>query len=365
MRLKFKKENLPILLISLAFSLVLFFNVNSSNVSRFFSSDDTYEEVIQNVPVNLVYDDDEYFVHGYTSTVSVKLTSANRIQLTKEVDPDTRDFTIEANLESYQSGTHEVRLKTKNLPTAVTATIDPTTISATIERRQTKEFSIVPSLNANSTGTELTVDQLTIDPGKVEITSGRDTMKEIDRVVASVDGSQLTNDGDKVEAQVQALNVNGEVLPIESNPQTVTVTYDMAQTTKSVDLYPIEEGTRPEGIDGYNIQLTRSTANITGSESAIENVTRIGVPINIDGLDHDTTRMVDIPTDGFSVSPRSVSVQITINRSTETSDNTEENAGSSSSVQNEEPNQQQPESSDSSNQSGTETSQSQTVQSSN
>lgn len=338
MRRMFKKENLPVLLISLAFSLILFFNVNSSDVSRLISSDDnTYEEAISNVPVTLSYDSNKYFVHGYVSTAAVKLSSANRIQLNKEIDSDTRDFSIVANLEDFKTGTHEVKLRTKNLPTSVSASIEPTTISVTIERRQTKTFDVTPTITNASKNSELSVDQLTVEPSEVEITTGRQTMKEIDRVVVSVDASQLTEDQDSVQGTIQALSGTGESLPIESNVQSVTVTYEQSQKSKEVDLTAVQEGNNAEGIDSYDISLNRQKATITGSASVLKNIDSIEIPVNISEVTDDTTKMINIPTNNYQVSPKSVTVNISVNKTTSdtsTSENSSETASSTTETAN-------------------------------
>ena len=203
MRIKLKKDNIPYMLISLLFSLILFFNVNSSNFSRLISSETSYEESIQNVPINVVYDSDEYFVHGFSSNVSVKLSGANRIQLNKEIDPDTRDFSVVADLTKLGSGTHEVRLKTKNLSSSLFATIEPEKISVTIEKKVKKQFDVSPILSSTTSNNGLKVGELSTQPEKVEITTGENTMKEIDRVVASVDSSKLTSDQESIQAPVQ------------------------------------------------------------------------------------------------------------------------------------------------------------------
>ena len=203
MRIKFKKDNVPYMLISLLFSLILFFNVNSSNFSRLISSDTNYEESIHNVPINVVYDSDDYFVHGFSSNVTVKLSGANRIQLNREIDPDTRNFSVVADLSKLGSGTHEVRLKTKNLSSSLFATIEPETISVTIEKKVKKKFDVSPILSSTTSNNGLKVGELSTQPEKVEITTGETTMKEIDRVVASVDSSKLSSDQESIQAPVQ------------------------------------------------------------------------------------------------------------------------------------------------------------------
>lgn len=312
MRIRFKKGNVPYMLISLVFSLILFFNVNSQNFSRLISSDTNYEESIQNVPITVRYDSDKYFVHGFSSNVSVKLSGANRIQLNKEVDPDTRDFSVVANLKDLTAGTHEVRLKTENLSTSLFATIEPQTISVTIEKKEKKEFDVSPILSSTTSNNGLKVGEMSTQPEKVEITTGENTMKEIDRVVASVDSSKLTSDQESIQAPVQALNANGEALPIQSNPQNVTVNFEIQTPSKEVSLYPIQEGDLPSSVESVKIDLNRTKATITGAQSVIDQIESIGIPVDVSQLQGTVKKFIDIPVSGdYQVNPKTVSAQVT------------------------------------------------------
>lgn len=312
MRIKLKKDNIPYMLISLLFSLILFFNVNSSNFSRLISSETSYEESIQNVPINVVYDSDEYFVHGFSSNVSVKLSGANRIQLNKEIDPDTRDFSVVADLTKLGSGTHEVRLKTKNLSSSLFATIEPEKISVTIEKKVKKQFDVSPILSSTTSNNGLKVGELSTQPEKVEITTGENTMKEIDRVVASVDSSKLTSDQESIQAPVQALNASGEVLPIQSDPQNVTVNFEIQTPSKEVSLYPIQEGDLPSSVESVKIDLNRTKATITGVQSVIDQIDSIGIPVDVSQIQGTVKKFIDVPISGdYQVIPKTVSAQVT------------------------------------------------------
>lgn len=310
--IKFKKSNLPYLLISLLFSLMLFFNVNSQNVSQFFSTNSTYQEALQNVPVTLEYDSDEYFVHGFDTTVSVRLSSANRIQLDREADEDTRTFSVVADLNGLSTGTHEVKLQTRNLQSSIYPSIEPQTISVTIEKKQTKTFDVTPVINNGTEEDGLEVDSLISDPGTVEITTGEETMKQVSQVIASVDASQLVGEEDTVRTQVQALNANGEALPIQANPQTVTVSFQIERLSKQVSLIPKQEGTVPSNIQRYNIELDQTNATIRGTSAAISGIDTIEVPINISNITEPVSRQVDIPVDtGIEVNPVATTARIT------------------------------------------------------
>ena len=332
MRIKFKKSNAPYMLISLVFSLILFFNVNSQNFSRLISSEATYEEVLQNVPINVLYDSDEYFVHGFSSNVSVKLSGANRIQLNREVDQDTRNFSVVADLTKLSSGTHEVHLKTKNLASSLFATIEPETISVTIEKKVKKEFEVSPILSSTTNSSGLEIGQMSVQPEKVEITTGETTMNEIDRVVASVDSSKLTAELEGIQATVQALSATGEALPIQASPQNVTVNFEIQTPSKEVSLYPIQEGKLPSTIESVKIDLNRSKATITGAQSVIDPIDSIGVPVDVSQLQGTVKKLIDIPIAGnYQVNPKTVNAQVTpvFKKSKETTTSSTDHSSSS------------------------------------
>ncbi|MGX7214115.1 CdaR family protein [Enterococcus raffinosus] len=311
MRIKFKKSNAPYMLISLVFSLILFFNVNSQNFSQLISSETNYEESIQNVPINVLYDSNEYFVHGFSSNVSVKLSGANRIQLNKEVDPDTRDFSVVADLRNLSSGTHEIRLKTKNLSSSLFATIEPEKISVTIEKKVKKEFDVSPILSSTTSNNGLKIGEMSTQPEKVEITTGENTMKEIDRVVASVDSSKLTTDQASIQAPIQALNASGEALPIQSDPQNVTVNFEIQTPSKEVSIYPIQEGDLPSDVESVKIDLNRTKVTITGVQSVIDQIDSIGIPVDVSRIQGTVKKFIDVPSGDYQINPKTVSAQVT------------------------------------------------------
>ncbi|BDQ51096.1 hypothetical protein EfsSVR2281_29070 [Enterococcus faecalis] len=80
-------------LLSLLFALLLFFNANATgNNPSNSGSSQTYSETLNNIPVQVQYDKDKYYVSGFEESVNVHLRSANRIQLNMESNADTRNF---------------------------------------------------------------------------------------------------------------------------------------------------------------------------------------------------------------------------------------------------------------------------------
>ncbi|EMF0108554.1 hypothetical protein OU491_000298 [Enterococcus hirae] len=299
--------------VALLFSIILYFNANGQTMQNTLSGNESYSQTASDVSIQLLYDTDKYYIHGYENTTTVKLASANRIQLMAEANEDTRTFRVTADLAHLGEGTHEVPLKIKNLSSAVTAKLQPETITVTIEKKVTKDFEVKAILPTETTPSGYNLTETTVDPTKVTITTGDKTLAEIHQVVAKVNPSMITDDGVNSNVSVQALNSAGEPLSIVSDPVQVNVTSDVIKPKKTVSLYGIQQGTKGEGIKNYNFKFSELEAEVTGTTEQLAQIgDSIAVPIDISGITHRTTRTIQIPVEqGMSVSPKSVKVEIT------------------------------------------------------
>ena len=299
--------------VALLFSIILYFNANGQTMQNTLSGNESYSQTASDVSIQLLYDTDKYYIHGYENTTTVKLASANRIQLMAEANEDTRTFRVTADLAHLGEGTHEVPLKIKNLSSAVTAKLQPETITVTIEKKVTKDFEVKAILPTETTPSGYNLTETTIDPTKVTITTGDKTLAEIHQVVAKVNPSMITDDGVNSNVSVQALNSAGESLSIVSDPVQVNIKSDAIKPKKTVSLYGIQQGTKGEGIKNYNFKFSELEAEVTGTTEQLAQIgDSIAVPIDISGITHRTTRTIQIPVEqGMSVSPKSVKVEIT------------------------------------------------------
>lgn len=299
--------------VALLFSIVLYFNANGQTVQSTLSGNESYSQTVSNVPIQLLYDTDKYYIHGYENTATVKLSSANRVQLNAESNADTRTFRVTADLTNVGEGTHEVSLKVRNLSSAVTSRLQPETITVTIEKKVTKTFDVQTVVPSGSTPSGYELDKTNVDPDEVTITTGDKTLSEIHQVVAVVDPSMIKDEGINSEVPVQALNQAGEALSIVADPVQVKVTADAIKPKKSVHLYGTQQGTPGSGVKSYDFKFSELDAVVTGSNEQLALIgDSIPVPIDVSGITHRTTRNIDIPLErGLSISPKSVSVEIT------------------------------------------------------
>lgn len=319
------RSNLLYGLIALVFALILFFNANGRGLGSPLTggvTPEAYEETVSNVRIEPVYDNTKYYIHGFNSTVSVKLKSVNRIQLNTEANADTRGFRVIADLTGLGEGNHEVKLQLQNMSSAVEGTIEPTTITVTIESRASAKMKVEPGVSTTNLAEGFAIDKVAVDPEEVTVTTGSQTLSEIHRLVATVDPAKITDHNTEEKARVQALDQEGNVLSAEIDPAEVTVKVTLTAPQKQVGLYTEQTGTPASGVAGYRIELASNSAIISGKQSALDELETLSVPVDISGISQKTTRKVHIPVpDGLAVEPTEVAVTITPQMNTTTTQN--------------------------------------------
>lgn len=299
---------------ALIFALILFFYANGRSLVSQISTNSTeaFEETLNNVKVQPYYDNEKYYIHGYSPTVSVKLSSINRVQLNAEANVETRNFEVIADLTGLGEGTHEVKLRLQNMSSAVSGTITPAKITVTIESKASEKMSVEPVVSTANLTEGYTLDSVSVSPEEVNITTGAQTLKEIDRLVATVDSAKVTDENLEEKVRIQALDKEGNTLSVESDPAEVTVKVVLSAPQKQVLLYPQQTGTLASNVSSVALDLAETTAIITGQQSALDEISELPVLVDVSDITRTTTKKVPILVDdGLTVQPTEVSVTIT------------------------------------------------------
>ncbi|OJG24584.1 hypothetical protein RU98_GL001650 [Enterococcus caccae] len=292
--------------------MLLFFNANASgSISNISGSNQVYDEMLYNIPVQVEYDQDKYFVSGYEETVNVHLSSANRIQLNLESNEDTRNFQVVADLTKTPLGTSEIQLRVKGLSTAVTAEIEPKTITVTVEKKVTKTFNVEAQIPESIEAEGYKIEKVAVSPKSVEITTGEETAKVIDRVVAPLSNVKQSVDAIKQTVNVQALDSKGQVLSIENPAPQVKVTVDLSLPSKEVGLTISPTGSPPSNVEHYTFNLSEQKVEIRGTKSVLDAINTLELPVDISNIKSSTKQTIKIPTNGeYIVTPEEVEVTI-------------------------------------------------------
>ena len=143
---KIKKINKPLesllktksslIVVSLLLAIVIFLIVDSKSTTLL----ETDAEVLYNQKVTANYNDEEYVVTGLPKTVDITMigTKAN-LYLAKQLPEQP----VTVDLSNLSPGVHEVKLKYKQAITSVEYKLDPSTVTVSIDTKQsiTREIS--------------------------------------------------------------------------------------------------------------------------------------------------------------------------------------------------------------------------------
>lgn len=231
------KRNIVYIISSVFFSLILFVYATTStfqnNTTARQVTSETYTNTVMNVPIDMKYDNDEYFISGFTSEVSVDLSGSNRVLLNSEMQESTRNFRVTADLSRLSSGTIEVPLKVENLPSGLTAIVKPSKISVTIGKKTSKDFEVKSVIDTEQIEEGVEIDSVTLSQNTVSVTSDKETIDRIDHVEAVLPEGEKVTGNFSGKVSLRAVDANGDTLPSVITPTELTLRVTVKSQTSS------------------------------------------------------------------------------------------------------------------------------------
>lgn len=217
--MQYKMKMVGHLLVSILLALVLFFYATTTNYKNSASNSqsmesETYTHTITNVPITMNYDSDTYFISGFSSSATVELTGSNRVILQKETDEVTRTFNISVDLRNLESGTHTVPVQIVDLPTGVTASLNPAELTVKIGKKVSHTFPVQGIIYENQLASGYAVSKVTVGLESVKVTTDEDTMSKIARVEAVILDVSNLSESYSGTGNLQAVDAEGNVLPV-------------------------------------------------------------------------------------------------------------------------------------------------------
>ena len=222
------KRNSLYIISSLLFACVLFIyatsiNYQNNNNARS-TRTETYTNTVLNVPIDIEYDSEQYFISGFSSEVTVFLTGSNRVTLASEMQESTRKFSVKADLTQATEGTVEVPLTIENLPSGLTAVATPQKITVKIGKKVTREkVPVIPQINYSQIDESVIIESVTVSDQRVSVTSDSNTLSKIDKLVAVLPTSEKITGNYSGSVPLQAVDKNGTVLPTIITPFETTL----------------------------------------------------------------------------------------------------------------------------------------------
>ncbi|RDW14985.1 CdaR family protein [Oceanobacillus chungangensis] len=262
--------------ISLAFAVILYFFVditlNSSANDSSIPNNPNNLQTLEDVPVDIKINDENYVVSGVPDYVTVTLSGPPAI-----LTPTTyrRNFDVYVDLEGLGEGTHIVELE-YNITSELEAYIEPKTIEVEIEERASEQFQVsVDFINQNKLPEGYELGEYSIEPAEVTLTSSRAVIDQIGVVRAYVNVAGIEGPIKNREVPVNVYDGQGNEVNVRIVPETVQVSAEIINPSKEV---PIEVVTTGELSAGYSLESATATIDeieIFGKSDLLESITSI------------------------------------------------------------------------------------------
>ncbi|WP_353463354.1 CdaR family protein [Mammaliicoccus sciuri] len=278
--------------VALILALLMFLSVNNVFGSLFSENAlKNSDHVIEDVPVDTIYNTKELYLSGAPKTVDVKVSGPQSTILQAE---KLLNFKVELDLKNKSVGQYKENFKIKGLSDELKATVVPKSANVTLQDKVSKKYPIEAEINQNriASGYELVGE--TVNPSQVTITGGQEELNKIAYVKATLDETKQLTDDTTEKAGISVLDSNLNKLDVQIRPDTVNVNIKVARSSKTVTLNPVTKGSASKSINIDDITLDKTEVKIYGSRNVLDGIESIDVPVDISNIDGDTTKKVSI-----------------------------------------------------------------------
>lgn len=309
---------------SLIFAVSLFFFVNietntakTNNAVVPNSSEET--QVLDDVPLDVKIDSDEYVVSGVPDEVTVSF-KGKKSKLTPTVRQ--RNFGVYVDLRGLEEGEHTVEIQDENIPKDLESNIDPETIDIEIEKRATREFTLHADVaNEDQLPTGYELGDIEVSPETVQVVSAESVMNEVAMVKAYIDVKDVKESIDNKEVPINVYDSQGNDLNVNIEPENAEVSVDVDHPSKTVPLHVETSGDLPDGYDTKEIKA-EDEIEIFGKSDALHDVEEISTEkIDLSEMNESTETDVEIdfPED-VTAEEETVPVEIELEKTEELDD---------------------------------------------
>lgn len=278
--------------VALILALLMFLSVNNVFGSLFSENAlKSSDHVIEDVPVDTIYNTKELYLSGAPKTVDVKVSGPQSTILQAE---KLLNFKVELDLKNKSVGQYKENFKIKGLSDELKATVVPKSANVTLQDKVSKKYPIEAEINQNriASGYELVGE--TVNPSQVTITGGQEELNKIAYVKATLDETKQLTDDTTEKAGISVLDSNLNKLDVQIRPDTVNVNIKVAISSKTVTLNPVTKGSASKNINIDDITLDKTEVKIYGSRNVLDGIGSIDVPVDISNVDGDTSKKVSL-----------------------------------------------------------------------
>jgi len=315
---------LAFVLALLLFLFVAYENRSSTQSPNFGNANYSSTEVIQNVPIDINVDEDEYFVSGVPDSVTVRLDGPQAV-LTQTVVTQNFDV-VTPDLTSLGEGTHQITFQLEGISDQVDYSVSPSQATVTVESKNTvsHEIDSIQFSEEDYLAEDYRVDDINLSQTNVEISGAASTIEEIAEVsiVIRPSSSNISSDF-SIEGNITVLNENGEPLNVNVEPSQVNAEVQVSGERTNLPIALEQTGTPEEGYS-YELSLAEGqedTIGVFGDNDTIQGMDEYPVRVNVSGVTQSTTRTVPVLLHEGITQTEMDSVEVNIDVTEENSNN--------------------------------------------
>lgn len=298
-------------LTALALALFLFFSVRAEQDKSSLANVGDSMEIIQDVPIEVYYDNENYVVTGVPETVNMKIKGpSNLVQRTKLL----KDFALKVDLRTMPMGSHTVQIQSENISDKIDVQLDPATIEVNIEEKITKSFKVDPELNDQLIADDFELVRMEVEPSTIEVTGGKSIVDSINFVKVSVSGEAGINKSFEQKGRVRVLDRDLNKLNVEIEPEEVTVKVEVEAYHKDVPLVVKPKGKPKAGITVNSLTSDERTVTVYGTRKAVDEIRQLIVDLDVSDISGNGKKSVEIvkPKGISKTSPDKVNVNVDV-----------------------------------------------------
>ncbi|PXW86835.1 YbbR domain-containing protein [Streptohalobacillus salinus] len=308
----------------LTFTVISFDNQDTRNadVGNFDSIFNSSQEsvVLEDVPVNIQIDDEQYVVSGVPELITMELSGTLSVVQSTATQ---RNFDVFVDLNDLGPGDHTVPIEYDGISNRLNVRTDPESIDITIEERGEDEYQVrIDYTNSDAMQEGFEVESATVTPSVVTITSAQSVINRISDVRAVVDLEGIEESTTLDDVPVRVYDNEGNQLNVRIEPNTVTVDLSVINPNKTVPIELETTGELPEGFNLIDIEiLDDAEVQLFAASEVLDVIEQIETePVDLSTLTESTevTIALDLPEGIRESSIDEVTVRVELEETTET-----------------------------------------------
>lgn len=281
------------------------------------------EQILEDVPVELRYDDSNFVVSGVPQTVDVKIEGPIGIVITTQTG---RNFKVVLNVKDKPTGEHTIAFEPEGFSDKLAVEVEPKNVKVKVEERITKDVRVEPEINESQIAEGNFVKAMTTEPQTVTVSGAKSAIESINYVKATVSADKGVSKTFEKSAGVKIFDRDLNILNVDVEPKTVKVKVEIGEYNREVPVVVNQKGKVAKGYLVSSLVPKTKKVLIYGSKTDIDQIQAVTVDADISDLKKSATLegKLQLPKGVTSMSVSSIDVKATIKKDTDEDSDEEE-----------------------------------------